>query len=121
MNDEQKYRSEYYRYSAGFIGALLLTYLVYFSATGHWLGGMWLGALLLLAALAQTVLQLVVFLHIGNKKGPRWTLWSTAYMVFMVLIVVLASIWIMTNMNYNMHMSPEHMEEYMLEQNSKGF
>lgn len=121
MGDEQKYRQEYYRYSAGFISALLITYLTYFTATGQWLGGIWLGGFLLLAALVQTILQLVVFLHFGKNKDSSWPLWSLIYMAFMVLIIVLASIWIMTNMNYNMHMAPEQMEEFMLEQNSKGF
>lgn len=121
MNQEQKYRQEYYKYSAGFIAALLLTYAAYFSATGQWLEGIWLGAFLLTLALVQTILQITVFLHIGKDKASRLPLWSLIYMVFMVLIIVLASIWIMSNMNYNMHMSPEQMEEFMIEQNSKGF
>ena len=121
MDKEQKFRRQYYRYASGFLGALTLTYLMYFTATNGWLDGLWLAAFLLFLALVQIVLQLFVFLHIGREDGPRWTLISISYMSFMVLIIVVASLWIMANMNYNMHMSPEQMEQFMLEQNKKGF
>lgn len=121
MNDDLKFRRDYYRYGSGFLTALVLTYLMYFSATGRWFAGLWLGAFLLALALGQIILQLVVFLHVGRENGPRWTLISIFYMCLMVLIVAVATLWIMANMNYNMHMSPEQMEQFMLEQNKKGF
>lgn len=115
------YRSGVYRYAVGFGFALLIMYTMYFAATGQWLESTGLAALLLGLAAVQFGLQMVVFLHIYDEKGTRWTLWSIIYTIVMLLIVVIASLWIMANMNYNMHMTPEQMNEFMLEQNEKGF
>lgn len=115
------YRKDYYRYGAGFILALLITYAAYFSVTAGAFEQTTLAIILLALAAVQLVVQMVVFLHVGFKKGDRWTLASIAYMFIMILIIVVASLWIMQNMNYNMHMTPQQMTEFMLEQNKKGF
>ncbi len=114
------YQQEVRRYALGFAAALILVYLVYFATTGGWFERTGLAVFVLLLALMQLVLQLVVFLHLGQKK-LRFTMWSVVYGFIMTLIIVGGSLWIMANMNYNMHMSPEQMHEFMLEQNKKGF
>lgn len=118
---ESRYRRQFYRYCGGFIAALILVYIAYFSTVQQWLSGTWLAALLLLVASIQLCLQMVIFLHVYDESKPRWTLWSIIYTAAMLLIVVVASLWIMANMNYNMHMTPEQMTDFMQEQNSKGF
>ena len=118
---ESEYTQIYRRYLLGFGGGLALVFTAYFAVTNAWLAGMALAGALLLIALVQFVVQMVVFLHVLDEKKPRWTLWSIGYTVVMLLIIVLASLWIMANMNYNMHMTPEQMQEFMLEQNKKGF
>lgn len=115
------YDAQYRRYAFGFLGALIITGAIYLATTGAWLSGMALAALLLALASAQLLIQLLVFLHIRGEKKPRWTLWSIVYTVVMMLIIVVGSMWIMHNMNYNMHMTPEQMDELMLQQNKKGF
>ena len=117
---EQDYKQAMYRYACGFIAALALTYLIYFAATEQWFGRAGLAALILGLAAVQLVIQLVVFLHLG-EKNMRLTRLTVIYGFIMMLIIVVASLWIMANMNYNMHMSPEQMNEFMLEQNKKGF
>lgn len=118
---EREYKRRYYRYVVGFVGALLLVYLAYFAATQQWLEGTGLAVLLLLVASVQLFLQMFVFLHVKEEDKPRFTMWSIVYTFVMVAIIVVASLWIMANMNYNMHMSPEQMEEFMIGQNKKGF
>lgn len=115
------YRTGVYRYAVGFGVALLIVYTMYLAATGMWLEATGLAALLLCLAAVQFGLQMIVFLHVYDEKRPRWTLWSIIYTIVMLLIVVVASLWIMANMNYNMHMTPEQMNEFMIEQNKKGF
>ncbi|HTK39558.1 MAG TPA: hypothetical protein VL362_01705 [Patescibacteria group bacterium] len=115
------YQREYRRYVLGLIVALAIVYVAYFSVVNHWFSATALAAWLLALAAGQFLIQLLVFLHVGEEAKPRWTLWSILYTMFMMLIVVVASLWIMANMNYNMGMSPEKMQEYMLEQNQKGF
>jgi len=39
----------------------------------------------------------------------------------MMLVIVIGSLWIMQNLDYRMGMSGEAMNEYMKEQNKKGF
>ncbi|MGE5298418.1 MAG: hypothetical protein ACM3KF_00060, partial [Acidobacteriota bacterium] len=56
-----------------------------------------------------------------DKEKPKWRLASYLFTWFTLLIIVVGSLWIMNNMNYNMMMSPEQMTDYMLKQNAKGF
>jgi len=66
--------------------------------------------------------QLTVFLHIGkDEKGPKLKTYSTLYMFAIVIIMVGCSIWAMYHLNINMGMTPEQMQQYMLDQNNKGF
>lgn len=118
---EQAYQREYRRYAAGLLAALCFTYAIYLITTQHALEGAVLAGVLLVIAIAQLVVQMVVFLHIFDETKPRWTLWSLVYSVIMMMIVVIGSLWVMYNLNYNMHISPEQMKDYMINQNKKGF
>lgn len=116
------YRKEYYRYGIGFLLALLVVYVAYFSTTSQMFDPTMLAVLLLVCAGIQLIIQLAVFLHLGrSEKKPQWKTWTFVYMLVIVLIFVGCSIWIMDRMNYNMSMTPEQMQQYMLEQNKKGF
>ena len=115
------YRKKFIAYSWGFLSALVLIYLAYFAVVNGWFEGTTLAIWLLAIATVQFFVQMIVFLHIFDESKPRWTLWSIVYSFAMLLIIVVASLWIMHNMNYNMHMTPQQMEEFMLEQNKKGF
>lgn len=119
--NELAFRKDYVRYGIGFLGALALVYISYLATTGGKLTSTMLAILLLATASVQLIVQLKIFLHVGDEKGPKLWLGSVAIMIFMILIVVVASVWIMYHLNENMGMSPKQMEQYMLQQNSKGF
>lgn len=119
--NETEYKKQFYRYSVGFVIALVLVYIAFFTTVNNWLGGNALAVLLMVVASAQLFVQMWLFLHVSDESKPRWTLWSILYTGAMLLIIVVASLWIMANMNYNMHATPEQMKEFMLEQNKKGF
>lgn len=121
VKNDELYRRDYLRYAVGYIGAMVIVYLMYFAVTQEWLGRVGLAVLLLVAASLQLLIQLAVFLHVGVENKPRWTMWSIIYTVAMMLVLVVGSIWVMANMNYNMHYTPEQMNDYMLQQNRKGF
>ena len=119
---KQSYMHEYQRYGLGFIGALVLIYTAYFFVTGGHIHGTTLAIVLLICASLQLLVQLIVFLHLGKaEKGGKLMTWSMAYMFFMVLVLVVCSIWIMDHLNYNMKMTPEQMEKYMIQENNAGF
>ncbi len=58
--------------------------------------------LVLFFAVAQLFVQLFFFLHLSQEKKPRWNLIFFLSTVIIILLVVLASLWIMQNLNYNM-------------------
>lgn len=68
-----------------------------------------------LAALAvvQLFVQLVFFLHLGRESKPRWNAWALSFAVTVVVIVVLGSLWIMSNLNYRMMYSPKQIQRYL--------
>ncbi len=111
------------RYSFGFLASVLLTLASY--QVAQIMGGestmyIVVGILLLLAG-AQLVVQLICFLHLKYEKLPYSKLNVFLFAFVMMLIVVIGSLWVMKNLDYNMMMAPEEIEPYMLEQNGKGF
>ena len=73
-------------------------------------------------AITQLGVQLIFFLHLGDEPKPRFKFASFLFMSGILLIVVVGSIWIMTNLDYNMmHMTENEKEMYMQTQYDKGF
>lgn len=67
-----------------------------------------------LLAIMQFVVQSVFFLHVATERRPRWKLLGFLFMLLVVLILVVGSIWIMQNLNYNM-MGTDETRVYMRE------
>lgn len=59
---------------------------------------------ILFCAIAQVFVQLVFFLHMNTSSEQTWNVISGVFIVFIVLIVVLGSVWIMQHLNHNMLM-----------------
>lgn len=102
--------------SLGFVLSLLLTISSYMVVTQQLLVGPSASFVILTLAFLQFVVQMIFFLHLDKENGPRWNLMVFISTVFVVLLVVVGSIWIMTHLNYNM-MSRD-MNKYM--QNEEG-
>ncbi len=110
------------KYITGFISSVILTLAAFFVVLRpglfHVSSG---GVVVIILALAviQALVQLFFFLHLGEEKGPRWNLVVLLSTFALILILVVGSIWIMGNLNYNMmSMSPSQMDSYMLNQGS---
>lgn len=70
-------------------------------------------------AFAQFIIQMLFFLHLGRERKPRWKLHMFFSMVAVVGIVVIGSLWIMHNLDYNMmHMSEQEQHTYL--KNNEG-
>ena len=108
-------------YIVGFVCAILLTCIAYFLVVDRVLSGTLLVWALMGLALVQVLVQLVFFLHFGQGKEAKWNNAAFYFMLIVLVILVIGSLWIMQNLNYNMMMTPEQMDEYMLKQGSKGF
>lgn len=119
---KQEGRSPLWIYSIGFILSLILTLTVYFVtvASSHGsagLSGTRLTAFILVFAAVQLLTQLVCFLHVRLDFRSRWNLLALGFAATVLLILVIGSIWIMNNLNYNMISSPKQVTNYM---NSQG-
>lgn len=110
------------KYLIGLGSALLLSVLTYVVVVEKWFESSTLTmAVVLLLAVVQLVIQLVCFLHIGADKRSRDRTVTIVFTLVMMLVIVVGSLWVMHNLDYRMGMSPEAMNEYMIEENKKGF
>lgn len=51
-------------------------------------------------ALIQAGIQLVFFLHLGKEEKPKWESLVFYFMVLVILIIVLGSLWIMYDLDH---------------------
>lgn len=109
------------KYIIGFVLSLVLTLLAYGIVVGG-TSAPWLLPALGVLAIVQMLVQLTFFLHLGEEARPRWKIISFLFMASALSIIVAGSIWIMSNLNYNMmYMTADEKESYMLKQYNKGF
>ena len=95
-------------YIAGFVLSSILTILPYFMIVDRGLKEQTLILGIVLFALFQLLVQAVCFLHLSSKSEARWNLFTFLFTIMVVLILVVGSLWIMANLDYNMmHVVPE--------------
>ena len=98
-------------YTIGLALAVILT------ATSFWVANTSLlwppGIALGLVAIAQMGADLVFFLHITTGPDNTNNVLALAYGMLIVFLVVVGSLWIMTNLNDNMMPPPELMNLHM--------
>lgn len=93
-------------YVKGFAFSLALTlgaYLLVHSQIGSFdslFGRHLIIFLVLFLAVIQLVVQLIYFLHLSHDSSQQWNLTAFAFMLMVLLILVLGSLWIMYNLNY---------------------
>jgi cytochrome o ubiquinol oxidase subunit IV len=101
-------------YITGFALSVLFTLAPYYLVVNNVVTGPTL-VLLIGFALLQLLVQLVFFLHLGRESKPRWNAMLLLFAALVVIIVVVGSLWIMNNLNYNM-MSPAETEQRLLQE-----
>jgi cytochrome o ubiquinol oxidase operon protein cyoD len=100
-----------FAYISGYVLSIALTLLAYLLVKPHVLGRYDLIIAVASLAMVQLVVQLVFFLHLSQESRPRWRLQAFLFMIMVVAIVVVGSVWIMHNLNY--HMTPQEVKAYM--------
>lgn len=110
-------------YIMGFCWSVILTVAAYVAVVNQLLERGELIAYITVLALVQVAVQLYFFLHLGSESGPRWKLWTLLFMGAVLSIIVIGSLWIMHNLNYNMmpEMPPHETDAYMLKESTRGF
>lgn len=102
-------------YVSGFVLSVCLTLAAYLMVTHHTLSKWPLVAAIATLAIVQFLVQLTFFLHIGREARPRWRLGVLGFMLLIVLIIVIGSLWIMNNLNYRMT-SQDQINNYLQKQ-----
>jgi cytochrome o ubiquinol oxidase subunit IV len=101
-------------YVTGYLLSICLTLLAYAVVrSGFSTRDVVIGIITLLAV-AQFVTQLYFFLHLNGKS--RWKMGVFFLMLLVVGILVIGSLWIMSNLNYRMMPSESQMNNYMQSQ-----
>ena len=93
-------------YIIGFILSIVLTIIAYVLVTKHILDFNLTIFSVVIAGILQLAVQLVFFLHLGSESKPRWNLMAFIFTIIIVGILVIGSLWIMHNLDYNMMEHP---------------
>ena len=102
-------------YIIGFLLSLEFTIAAYLLATNRNLEKQLVIPAIVGLAIAQLLVQLVFFLHLGKESRPRWNLTVLLFAALVVLILVFGSLWIMNNLNYPT-MSPAETDKYLIKE-----
>jgi cytochrome o ubiquinol oxidase subunit IV len=86
----------------GFVVSFVLLISCYRIVSHHHLTGGLLYATIICSALAQAVVQLVFFMHLGLESKPRWNSITFLFTLLVILLIIGGSLWIMNNINYNL-------------------
>lgn len=100
-------------YLVGFGGSLLLTLLAYSVATAGSLAPAAALFVVMLLALVQFGLQARTFLHVGERGQPGWNSITFGFMLLVVAILVLGSLWIMTHLGEH-SLPPEQLDSSII-------
>ncbi|MGA8165603.1 MAG: cytochrome C oxidase subunit IV family protein [Waddliaceae bacterium] len=93
---------------AGFALSLILTIAAYFIAGEHIFTGWTAASAIIGLGGLQVLIQLIFFLHLGVESKPRWKLMMFLLMLLVVAVVVIGTIWIMSNLDYNLMSTTRH-------------
>lgn len=98
-------------YLIGFLTSLLLTVTSFALVAFKLLSGTVLGYVLSILAMTQAIVQLRFFLHVGQEAKPKWESVIFAFMALVLLIIILGSLWIMSDLDQRMMPSMTPREE----------
>lgn|SRR3990167_6568881 len=89
-------------YLTGLILSLAFTLLAFLLVAKHALSVPHLYISLAVLAVLQLIAQVVCFLRMNASKEGQWNLMPFLFTIVIVLVLVVGSLWIMYNLNYNM-------------------
>lgn len=117
-NNKINHQASLMTYAAGFLLSILITLAAYIIATENLFSGWLLVYMVTILAIIQLIVQATFFLHLGEEGKPRLNLMTFIFMCIVVFILVIGSLWIMKNLDYNM--MPKDQDNYLIDQYNKG-
>ncbi|RLQ92332.1 cytochrome o ubiquinol oxidase subunit IV [Falsibacillus albus] len=82
-------------YVTGFIASIVLTIIPLVLTLKHVLTGTALIVAIITMAVLQLLVQLFFFMHIRDGEKPRYNVWGLILGLFIVIVIVAGSMWIM--------------------------
>ncbi|NJD00265.1 cytochrome o ubiquinol oxidase subunit IV [Candidatus Erwinia dacicola] len=89
-------------YMIGFILSVILTGIPFWMVMDGGASKATILTVVHICAVVQVLVHLVYFLHLDSKSEGGWNLIAIVFAALIILIVVVGSLWIMWNLNYNM-------------------
>lgn len=102
--DESSAHGSLKSYIVGFILSIVLTLLAFGAVMQQWFSPLLIVTFVTVMAVFQLLIQLIFFLHLNSDSKPYWNLSAFLFAMLIVVVIVVASIWIMYNLNVNMQM-----------------
>jgi len=99
--DTKAHNASVWSYTIGFVLSICLTSIAYLLIRQNGHNKTTLVWYIVGLAMAQLVVQLVFFIHLGAESKPRWNKLAMLFMFVVISILVFGSMWIMNSLNYN--------------------
>jgi cytochrome o ubiquinol oxidase operon protein cyoD len=96
---KKEYHGTLRSYIQGFIASLLLTLASFALVITRIISGHFLVYTIVGLGLIQAAVQLRFFLKLGHEDHPRWETLVFGFMLFVLLLIAICSLWIMKNLN----------------------
>lgn len=99
--EDEPPQGTYLTYIAGFVLSVMLTLVAYVLVVQGALSNRLVTGAIVALAVCQFLVQVVFFLHLGRERKPRWNLMVFGFMLMVLFILVLGTLWIMNNLDYH--------------------
>ncbi|MFD2179044.1 cytochrome o ubiquinol oxidase subunit IV [Veronia pacifica] len=91
-------------YVHGLIYSIVLTLVPFAMVMANMGSTQLIVGVIMVFAVAQIMVQLVFFLHMNTSSEQMWNTTSAVFVVVIVAIILVGSLWIMDHLNHNMLM-----------------
>ncbi|TXR53817.1 cytochrome o ubiquinol oxidase subunit IV [Reinekea thalattae] len=91
-------------YVIGLLLSIVLTVIPFLMVANEVGPAQLLIPVILICAVAQILVQLIFFLHMNTSSEQMWNTTSAVFVVVIVAIILVGSLWIMQHLNHNMLM-----------------
>ncbi len=104
-------QGSYTSYTIGFALSVALTLAAYLLVKEKVAEGYLLYGMIVLLGIIQVGVQMRFFLHLGEEPKPQWNVLSFIFMLLVIFILVIGTLWIMYNLDYRTMRGMPSMEQ----------
>lgn len=102
---KKEWHGSFRAYMIGFFASLFLTIVSFALVATKLLSTQLIVLIITGLALTQAILQVLFFLHVGQEARPRWETLVFFFMILVLVIVVLGTLWIMYDLDVRVMMN----------------